>query len=345
MTGRRGDSMRSFDTFTPQKRRATQYEDVTIDSQPSTERFLDRGWPVSFADGRGTWDAGSTQLRSEDWYAYRDPEQRWERTFFQVGAGYERQIEGAVTSAATDHLFADFTPEWVGFLRANLQVPAFVEHGLWLAAASLARDCLSDSLTHAVVLHAAHKQRLAQSIVLYAMDLEPHFGPFPIEPARQRFLSHEAWQPVRRYVERLRSTRDWGEVIVAANVCFEPIVGVAIRREFGIRAATVNGDTVTPVVARVGQQEWDWISGWTAAFTRLVLEDERHGAANREVVGAWLADWMPAAHQAAQALAALVDELPIGFAFEPAMAGVLRDAEEYFELAGVGGLVGPVVPA
>src|SRR5947209_9958588 len=69
----RADSEREFSGFEPLKRRATLYEDVTIDTQPSVHRHLTRGWPVSFEDGRGTWDEGSTALRSSDWYAFRDP--------------------------------------------------------------------------------------------------------------------------------------------------------------------------------------------------------------------------------------------------------------------------------
>ena len=65
-SGRPGDeSERDFTWYTPRKRRATLYEDVTIDTQPSVHRHLKRGWPVRFEDGRGTWDDGSTALRCD----------------------------------------------------------------------------------------------------------------------------------------------------------------------------------------------------------------------------------------------------------------------------------------
>ena len=87
------------------------------------------------------------------------------------------------------------------------------------------------------------KQRSAQAIVLYAMDLEREFGlEFPIEAARDAFVGEPAWQPTRAYLERLAATPDWGEVVIAANLCFEPIVGTLIRRELGIRAAAASGD-------------------------------------------------------------------------------------------------------
>ena len=314
------ESERQFGWYTPRKRRATLYEDVTIDTQPSIHRHLKRDWPAHFEDGRGTWDDGSTALKSTDWYDFRDPGQQWERPYYQKGTAVENQIESAIRSAADEGVFEDFRPEWVDFLRSYLQVPAFVEHGLWFAIATAARGCLSDSITACVALQAAMKQRSAQALVLYGMDLENHHGDFPTEASRDRFLTEEAWQPTRRYLERLAATVDWGEVIVAANLCFEPLVGNLLRRELGIRAAAANGDTVTPVLARVASQEWEWVRDWTAEFLRFVLDDEEHGAANREQITAWTKDWLALASDAALALAPIAATLPIGIDMEQAWA-------------------------
>jgi NAD(P)H-flavin reductase/ferredoxin len=320
------DAERQFAWYESQKRRASLYEDVTVDTQPSVHRHLTRGWPLHFEDGRGIWWDSSTALESTDWFAFRDPGEQWERTFYQRGTAAENQIEGAIRSAAAEGVFEDFTPEWVEFLRGFLQVPAYVEHGLWFATATAARDCLSDSIAACVALHAAMKQRSAQALVLYGMDLENHHGPFPIEEARERFLTDPAWQPARRYVERLASLTDWGELIVAANVCFEPLAGNLIRRELGIRAAAANGDTVTPVLARVAMQEAEWARDWTAALVRFVVEDPEHGAANREKVTAWIEDWLPQALESALALAPIAESLPVGIDIERAAEMVRRDA-------------------
>ena len=56
---------RSYNYFEPRKRRATVYEDVTIDVQPDPERHLSQGWVYSFANG----DAGYPQ----DWSALTAP--------------------------------------------------------------------------------------------------------------------------------------------------------------------------------------------------------------------------------------------------------------------------------
>jgi propane 2-monooxygenase small subunit len=335
--GRRGeDPERSFQWYTPKKRKATLYEDVTIDTQPSVLRHMDRPWPVHFEDGRGLWWEHSTALRSSDWYDFRDPGQMWERTYYQAGTSYEQLIEGAVRTARRERAFDDFTPEWVEFLRKHLQTPAFVEHGIWLALASAARDTLSDTVTHCVALEAAMKQRQAQAYLLYGMDLEEQFGDFPVERARQDFLSADAWQPARRYVERLRATPDWGERVVATNICFEPVFGLLVRRELLMRSVRFNGDIITQSLSHVAQLEWEWARDWTIEFAKFVLEDAEHGDANREVLSGWLADWAPYAEEAAEAMRAVFAELPAGIEYEDARANVQIDVDELMESCGVG---------
>jgi ferredoxin-NADP reductase/ferredoxin len=329
------ESERQFSWYVPRKRRATLYEDVTVDTQPSVHRHLTRGWPVSFEDGRGTWDDNSTALRSSDWFDFRDPGEQWERPYYQRETAVEHQIEGAMRSAREEGLLEDFDPDWIEFLRRFLQIPAYVEHGLWFALATAGRDCLSDSVATCVCLQAAMKQRSAQAIVLYAMDLEEHHGTFPIESARDAFLNDAPWQPTRRYLERLAATPDWGEVIVAANLCFEPVVTTLLRRELGTRAAAANGDTVTPVLARVETQEWEWARGWTAELMRFLLDDPRHGDANRALISQWIREWLPLALEAGLALAPLAEQVPVGIDEEQAVARVKEYAGAMLEQAGL----------
>jgi len=336
-TGRRGEEPeRSFQWYKPKKRRASLYEDVTVDSQPSVHRHVDRGWPVHFDDGRGLWWDHSTALKSGDWYEFRDPGQMWERTYYQDGTAHEQQIESAVRNAKQERAFDDFTPEWVEFLRGNLQIPAFADHGIWLALASAARDTLSDTVTHCVALEAAMKQRQAQAYLLYGMDLEEHFGEFPVETSKDSWLHDEAWQPARLYVEKLRATPDWGERVFAANACFETTFGLLVRRELLMRSVRFNGDIVTHSLSQVAQREWEWTRNWTVELLSFVLEDPANGAANRTVLTAWMDEWMPLAHDAAVALEPVFDDLPAGIGFDDARANVAIDVEALFAECGLG---------
>jgi len=55
---------RSYNYFEPRKRRASVYEDVTVDVQPDPERHLTQGWVYAFADGTSGYPQEWTELKS-----------------------------------------------------------------------------------------------------------------------------------------------------------------------------------------------------------------------------------------------------------------------------------------
>ena len=102
-----------------------------------------------------------------------------------------------------------------------------------------------------------------------------------------------------------------------------------------MRSVRFNGDIITQAVSHVAQLEWEWVQGWTVELVKFLLEDETHGTANRDVLGEWLADWLPLADEAAQALQPVFDELPAGIGFEDARTNVRIDFDELCEQCGV----------
>jgi hypothetical protein len=314
--------------FTPKKRRPSLYEELTIDTQISTERHLHGGWLVAFEDGRGSHSLGSTALRVADWFDWRDPAELWERPFYQQAAQAAREQDAALASARSERLFARMTEDWRAFLQSSLQLPAFYEHGLWRALCGAARPALSDLVTHAIVLEAGMKQRQAQDLVVYAMDLEPEIGDCSTEAARQRWLEEPAWQPVRALVERVVSVHDWMERVIAANLCIEPIVGSLLRREMLLVPASVNGDPVTPVIIGNAQREWLWYRDWTVELVRFCVEDEEFGSHNREVLASWAKSWNPEAEAAAESIGDEIDRVPGSRPVEESMAQVKSERDE-----------------
>jgi len=307
---REDDARRGFFYFTPKKRRPSLYEEVTIDTQVSTDRHLTGGWLIAFEDGRGSHSLGSTALRVADWFEWRDPGELWERPFYQQAAQAAREQDAAVAAARSEGLFARMSDEWRQFLQSSLQLPAFYEHGLWRALCGAARPALSDLVTHAIVLEAAMKQRQAQDLVVYAMDLEPEIGECSTEAARARFLDEERWQPVRALVEHVAAASDWAERLVATNLCIEPLVGTLLRREMLLVPASVNGDPVTPVIIGNAQREWLWYRDWTSELVRFCVDDEQFGDQNREVLRDWTARWNAEADAAADALVGELELVP-----------------------------------
>lgn len=334
---------RTFQWVVPKGRKASIYEDLTLDTQPSVHRFMTNGHFVSFPDGRGTWDDASTALDVASWYAFRDPAELWERPYYQQGAQCEREIEAAVRGARAEGLLEDVDAGWVEFLRRDGQVPAFLEHGLWSIATRRSRAALSDVLTHVIVLYAAMKQRQAQALVIEGMDLDDAFGDVTIEAAKARWTGHAAWQPARGCVERMGTITDWGELIFVSGMLVEPLLGAMVRRELLLRPALAAADPITPVVVRNAQREWGWWRDVAVAFTAFVAGDEAHGAANREQLSGWRAAWEPEVLGAVDALEDVFAQAP-GADFARGRAAVLADAEALRAAAGLDVASGAAAP-
>jgi Methane/Phenol/Toluene Hydroxylase. len=300
--------------FAPQRKRSTQYEDVTVDVQPSVHRHTRFGFPIAFPDGRPSFWDDSTKLRSRDWYAFRDPGGLWERPFFQKGAAHDSEIANTLQVARDNDLYTALSTEWVDFLAAQLVPISLAEYGLVAPLSSSMRPALGDAVANCLGFGAGYKLRQAQALALYTMDLEQGIPGFSTEDGKQRFLDDPAWQPVRRYVERLASLTDWSEAIIATNLCFEPLVGSFLRREVLMRLAASHGDVVTPPYGRVAQAEWGWARDWTVAFVRLVIDDPDHGGRNLAIIHEWLEDWGALARQALDALEPVVAGVDSAFA-------------------------------
>ena len=332
---RRGeDPERVFQWVVPKGRKASVYEDITLDTQPSVHRFMRNGYYCSFPDGRGTWDDNSTALNVETWSSFRDPNELWERPYYQQGAQCEREIEAAVTGARAEGLLADINPAWVEFLRSDGQVGAFIEHGIWSIATRRSRAALSDVLTHVIVLYAAMKQREAQAYVIQGMDLDEDLGDFTIEASKARWTAASEWQPARRCIERMGTITDWGELIIASGLVVEPLLGVMVRRELLLRPALAAGDPITPVIVRNAQREWAWWRDVTRAFAEFVLADPEHGGANRELIDGWLRTWEPEATAAIDALEPIFDAAP-GADFARGREAVGTDQQALLAAAGL----------
>ena len=96
---------RRFNYFTPAKRRASVYEDVTIDVQPDPARHLTQGWIYGFADGTSGYPQEWTALKSGNWHLFLDPNEEWEQTIYRNNANVVRQIQQNIENAKAARSF------------------------------------------------------------------------------------------------------------------------------------------------------------------------------------------------------------------------------------------------
>ncbi len=303
---------RWFTYITPAGKRATEYEELTLYVQPEPKNWQWQGWLSRFPGGRPPWVEESTALRCEDWFRFRDPSGMWQRNYVAAQAARAGHIEDLVRTAASRGVLAGLPARWgCEILAKYWQACAHPEYGLFRAFAYAQREALSDSLGNALTYNASDKVRYAQDVAIYGMELAAALDGFDEAAGKTAWMEDATLQGARAAVERIMSVRDWGEIIVATNLVFEPLWGSLVRDEFFMRFGPYNGDSVTPMLAETAESDFERNLRWTQAFIRLVVDDAAAGAANRGIVRDWLASWRPVVDTACQALAPLFELAPV----------------------------------
>lgn len=294
---------RSYNYFTPRKRRATVYEDVTIDVQPDPARHLSQGWVYSFANGIGGYPQEWTALKSSNWHEFLDPNEEWEQTIYRNNANVVRQIGQNIEHGRTAGVYATFDPAWVKVLERHIFAWAHAEHGLGMHVYTPAqRDAPTNMINNAMAVGAVHKLRFAQDLILYNLALSEEIPRFDGSIHKATWQEDPVWQPTRELVEKLTGTRDWAEQWFATSVVFEPLIGELFRSGFVMQVAALHGDFVTPTIMGAGESDAAREQRGARVLFRMLTDDARHGRANRKLLGSWLAEWNAVAFSAARTL-------------------------------------------
>jgi propane 2-monooxygenase small subunit len=307
---------RRYNYFTPAKRKQSHYEDVTVEVQPDPRHYLSQGWLYGFSDGRGGYPLNWTALKAwgsdrpeperfpgsggagydwpaHGWHEFRDPNEEWELTFYRYNSNVVRQVNANIETARETKAFAQWNPNWVGFVAQNVGAWMHVEHGLGLYVfANANRRAPTNMHNNAISVNSMHRIRFAQDLALYNLTLSEEIDGFDGAAHVATWNTDPVWQGVREVAEQLTAIDDWCEAVFAVNVVFEPLVGELFRSQLVQHAAPSNGDFVTPTV--VGAGEYDYAARdlrYTRAMFDLLTADREFADHNKAILDGWLATW------------------------------------------------------
>ena len=301
---------RDFNYYTPQKRKQTRYEDVTVEVQPDPRHYLAQGWLYGFADGRGGYPLDWTALKAWGsdrpeperypgsggkgydwpalgWHEFRDPNEEWELTFYRYNSNVVRQLNQNVDVARQSKAFSHWNRNWVRFVESHVGAWMHVDHGLGLYLfANANRRAPTNMHNNAISVNSMHRIRSAQDLALYNLTLTEEIEGFDGSAHLTAWNEDPAWQGVREVAEQLTAIDDWCEAIFAANVVFEPLVGELFRSQLVMQAAPRNGDFVTPTV--IGAEEYDFAERdlrYTKPMFHLLTNDREFADHNKGLLG------------------------------------------------------------
>jgi propane monooxygenase small subunit len=293
---------RKFRYFDPKGRRATHYEDVTVDVQPDPDRYLMQDWIISFPDGKGAYVKEWTAAKSSDWHAFRAPDQEWERTHYQRQSTIEGMIQNVVQNARRAGAAKAFDKAWIKVLQTHLGAWKHAEFGLGTALMQAQRYGFTQMINNAILTNSSYKLRFAQDLTLYLAEIGMDIDGFDDEAGKKAWMEDDSWTPTRKAVETIMGSSDYLEQYFATNICFEPLVGELFRSGFVMQSAASNRDFVTPAVVSAAEADYERNLANAVDLFHLLVNDEKEGEHNKKVFEGWLKTHLPISRDAAQSL-------------------------------------------
>ena len=102
------------------------------------------GWSTRFPGGRGAWENYFTEARCTDWFAFRDPEGRWQKPYVAEKADQWRTTGRLFSTFDSHTLHRRADRDWVEtMIGEHLGAIVLHDYGLFMALASPIRDSTS----------------------------------------------------------------------------------------------------------------------------------------------------------------------------------------------------------
>jgi propane 2-monooxygenase small subunit len=297
-----GSDSRKYNYFEPKGRKATHYEDMTVDVQPDPERYLLQDWIISFPDGTPTYSKDWTAAKSSNWHKFRAVDQEWERTHYQRQSTICGMVQNTIENGRKSGAPARFDKAWVKVVQNHLGAYKHAEFGLGTSTMQAQRYGYTQMVNNAILTNSSYKLRFAQDITLYLSEIGLDLEGFDTAAGKQHWLEDPIWQGTRKCIESIMGSNDYLEQYFATNVVFEPLVGELFRSGFIMQAAAAQNDFITPAVVSAAEADYERNLANTVELFDMLATDPAHGAQNIALFNRWLTKHADLAVEAANHL-------------------------------------------
>ncbi len=244
------------------------------------------------------YQAGSP-LRCADWERFRDPRETTYTRYTALQRTKEAQVDGVLHSVEKGGYDRSLSAQCLDALERFVTPLRFLFHGLQMAAAYVGQMAPSGRITLAAAFQAADEMRRIQRIAMRMGQLRrvrPTFG----DASKETWEADPAWQPLRRCLECLLATYDWGEALASLDLCVKPFIDEFFMVELPQRLKA-HGDHKLEEMFLLLNEDCVWQRRWSGALVSMALEANPE---SRSAMTSWIAGWLPRAEEAIEAVSA-----------------------------------------
>jgi len=237
-------------------------------------------------------------LVCDDWDRFADPRETTYAKYVSLQQAKEAHVDGLLRSIEDGDYDGKLDPAWIDTLERLLPPLRHLYHGLQMVAAYVGQMAPGGRITIVAALQAADEMRRVHRLA-YRMAmlrrLRPGFG----DGGKQIWERHPAWQPLRKLIETLLVTYDWGEAFAALNLGAKPVLDRFFLGDVA-QTARARGDYLLGEIFFSLGEDGAWHRDWGQTLAALAGTAD---AGNAERLAAWTRRWATAAGEAVAPLA------------------------------------------
>lgn len=234
-----------------------------------------------------------------DWDAFADPERTTYATYTTRARAREARVEAVLRAAESLDYDRRLDASWVAVLGPLLGAIRFPLHGLQMVSAYAGSMAPGGRLAVALLFQTADELRRVEGITQRMVQLGKA-RPEHVGDGRESWQSGTEWQGLRALVEKLLVTYDFGEALVALNVCVKPALDELLLRL--PEEAMMRGDPLLGALLLAWSDDCAWQRGYTRAFLHGA---QAQRAENSTMIRGTVDRWLDATERAMRPLEVL----------------------------------------
>ena len=229
-------------------------------------------------------------LQHREWDTFTDPDQLTYRTYVASQDHRESYVDGLLEEYRRIDHDGRLDPTWMAMLQRFYTPGRYVLHAQQMWAAYIAMMAPTSTIVNCVGFQGGDALRWLSRTGYRTAELrrawpDEGFG----HDERQIWEDDAAWQGFREAVERVLTTFDWGEALIAMNVVVKPGIDECYLRQLG-QVARRHGDEFLALLNDAQWLDSERSRRWTRAFVRFCTEERsENGAAIARHVRKWVA--------------------------------------------------------
>lgn len=291
--------LKTYSHLLQQKRKASDYEIVCSDLLYYPQRGFEVNTPL--AQWYENHQRGSP-LKCKNWEQFYDPRETTYTKYTNLQKEKEIFVDGVFASIDETEYDNGISESWLDILALMVAPLRYPWHGFQMIASYIGQLAPSGRIVITSMFQAADEMRRIQRVAYRIRQLQATHSGFGLD-SQSIWEKMPLWQPLRKVIEKLLVTYDWGESLIALNFVVKPLVDSLFIRHFGNLSRSENDELLGEIFYSIGE-DCRWHKQWNEALMRTVILDTPE---NGQIILEWSKKWYPLAIQAVTPFAQFID--------------------------------------